>query len=144
MCLIIVDLSLSFCWTKNCLDNFIEIFEIPISFLSLTFVSIGVTLAYYRTELNYEQNQLNYTQNKRQIEEFTRTNYHSFRNEFIELVNEKGYQYKFIDLESSQLFNKLYPESRDGNYKLSQDFEHFIFDSSLYGLLLSWTSYTKQ
>ena len=55
--LIYRNLQLSFCWTKVCLDTFVDVFSIPINLLGLSLVLSGAAFAYYRIELSYEQNE---------------------------------------------------------------------------------------
>lgn len=119
--LIANDLNLAFCWKKACLENFVAIFNIPLSLLGLSFVATGAAFAYYRIELNYEQNE-------RQLQQFTQSNYVSFRSEFLALISEIDYDFEVIDLPSSWLFNTLYPNAKSGDFKLNPEFEEFVLD----------------
>lgn len=120
--IIIIDQTLSFCLTKGCLENVFIIFDIPIRFIYLTFILATAALTYYRVELAYEQNE-------RQLEQAILTNYHSFREDFFTVLNEKNYEFKELHVSDYLLFNKLYPESRSGDNKLSQPVYDFIANS---------------
>lgn len=110
--LIYKDQNPVFCFKKKCLENFIELYSIPLQLLGLTLVLVGAAFTYYRIELSYKQNE-------RQI-------YNSFRDEFLNLLESNSYKYKILDIPDISLFNKLYPNSKNGDQNLTADFEEFI------------------
>ena len=121
--IIVLSTELKISWTKEGIDYFVQIFKIPISLIGLIFISTGAAFACYRIELSYEQNE-------RQLEQFIRTNYNSFRGEFIELLKESDYKFQVIDLSEANLFSALYPNAKSGNWGLNTEFEDFISDDT--------------
>lgn len=115
--------NLDFYLTKDGIDNFYDIFKIPLNLLGTVFVSTGFAVAYYRVTLSYDQNQI-------QLEQSTQTNYTSFRSEFMSMLNEKEYKYAIINISNSWLFCNLYPTAKLGDNKLHSEFEKFVNDES--------------
>ena len=116
---IINDLPLSFCWTKECLDYFVILFELPIKLFGVTLINAGVALAFYRSDLTYKQNQ-------HQLEQFALSNHQSFKEEFISLLNRKEDDYYKLQLRPEWLFSSLYPHSKQGDHSLNPEFSDFI------------------
>lgn len=110
--LIYIDQKPVFCFTKKCLENFLELYSIPLQLLGLTLVLVGAAFTYYRIDLSFKQNE-------RQI-------YNSFRDEFLHLLESKPYKYKILDIPDISLFNKLYPNSKKGDQQLSAEFKEFL------------------
>ncbi len=110
--LIYVDQKSVFCFTKGCLENFIELYTIPLQLLGLTLVLVGASFTYYRIDLSFRQNE-------RQI-------YNSFRDEFLHLLEAKPYKYKILDIPDIWLFNNLYPNAKKGDQDLLPEFEEFV------------------
>lgn len=128
--IIIIDISPSFCCSKICLDNFVDLFSIPLKLLALGLVILGAIFTYYRIDLSYYQNE-------RQI-------YSSFRDEFLDILNTKPYEYKILDIPDIWLFNKLYPNAKDGDYQLLDEFEEYIkTDEPYYGFTGSMNELSK-
>ncbi len=73
---------------------------------------MGAAFTYYRIELTYEQNE-------RQI-------YNSFRDEFLDLMRSKPYEFNILDIPDIWLFNSLYPNAKNGDHSLSSEFEEFL------------------
>lgn len=117
--LIMLNSNLEFCGSKKCLEYFITTFNLPIKLLGLSFITMGATFAYYRSESTYEQNE-------RQIEQFTQANYITFRDDFFELLKEQDYDLKAVNIPRSWLFSTLYPNAKKGDYTLCAKFEEFI------------------
>ena len=132
---VLLDSNLYFCRTKECLEYFVETFNLPIKLLGLTFITTGAAFTYYRIESTHKQNE-------RQIEQHIKANYTSLRADFFELLSEQDYEFKAIHIPQSWLFNALYPNAKNGDYQLSPKFEEFItweengqgFTGSLNGL----------
>lgn len=101
------------------LDNFIHLYNIPLSLLGLSFVSTGAAFTYYRIDLSYNQNERLLNQDKQ-------VHYNSFKSDFLVVLAERNYRYQVINMPDTWLFNTLYPNARSGDQKLNPQFEEFI------------------
>jgi hypothetical protein len=117
--IIINDLNPIVCWTSDCLDNFVEIFGLPLKLLGIELLTTGAALTYYRIELTYSQNE-------NQLTQLTLINHQAFKEDFMSLLKEKKYKYKAYDIPSEWFFSALYPNSKQGCEELASIIEEFI------------------
>lgn len=128
--------------TKEGIDEFVIIYNIPIKLSGLCLLLAGAAFTYYRTNLNYRQIDLSLNQNIKQT-------YTTLRDEFIVIRSSYPYKNELLTFQDITLFNIIYPNAKTGGYHLSRGIENYLFPrdtsdtSNFQGMLKSLTDLIK-
>jgi hypothetical protein len=114
------------CWTKECIDLFIQLFKVPLNLLGLTIVFATLSLTLYRVNLTFSQNE-------RQLKQDTYNNFISFKESFRSFIDEtkRYFTFRMLELNTEWLFSALYPNSTQGEFSIHNGVEKILMGDLL-------------